>query len=174
MFILQYTYRDSRGGREMNAFPTESDINNALELLLDYYKVPETTIKGLFGEENYTRLNNVLTSLGKNEVSPRMLARMLVIEKGAYLFSGSNNEVRALREHLLRQLSEKELTELYQRNPDNKRSIKSPSYMVRPLVHKKWVVGGSWPRDFVTTLGFPLIFQVFLFQKTIRRKRLWM
>ncbi|WP_088034992.1 DEAD/DEAH box helicase [Evansella clarkii] len=150
----------------MNAFPAESDINKALELLIDYYKVPDSIIKGLFGKENYRKLNTIMADLGEKGINTRELARVLIIEKGAYLFSGSSKEVRALREHLIRQLPEDKLMDLYARNPDSKRNITSSAYMIRPLVQKKWVVGGTWPRDFTAALGFPVIFSGISIPKT--------
>lgn len=142
----------------MNAFPSETDINQMLALLIDHYQVPESIIKGMFGEQNYTKLNRLLDALGENQINIKELTRMLIIEKGAYLFSGSSEEVRELRDYLLRQLPKNELIELYNRNPAPNKRITSPSYMIRPLVEKKWKMGGTWPRDFVRTLGFPMIF----------------
>jgi DNA repair protein RadD len=142
----------------MNAFPSEQDIKTALTLLVDEYKVPDSIIKDMFGQQNYINLNSILGSLQKNTINTTELTRMLIIEKGAYLFSGHDDAVRSLRAHLLRQIPTDKLIELYNRNPSQGRSINSPSYMFRPLAEKKWVMGGTWPRDFVKTLGFPMIF----------------
>ncbi|MEH7248586.1 DEAD/DEAH box helicase family protein [Neobacillus niacini] len=142
----------------MNAFPTEQDIKTTLTLLIDEYKVPESIIKEMFGNQNYRKLNSILSSLQKNIVDTRELARMLIVEKGAYLFSGHDDAVRSLRSHLIRQLNSTDLQDLYNRNPSHGRAITSPSYMIKPLAEKKWVMGGTWPRDFVKTLGFPMIF----------------
>lgn len=142
----------------MNVFPSESDINQTLALLVDHYRVPESIIKGMFGKQNFIKLNRLLDDLGENQINVGELTRMLIIEKGAYLFSGSYDNVRALREHLLRQLSKDELIELYNRNPATNKAITSPSYMIKPLVNKPWKMGGKWPKDFVRVLGFPIIF----------------
>ena len=142
----------------MNAFPSEKDIESTLTLLLDEYNVPESIIKDIFGQQNYINLNSILNSLDKDKVEIRELTRMLIIEKGVYLFSGHDEAIRSLRSHLLRQLNTYTLEELYKRNPAQGRTINSPSYMIKPLSEKKWIVGGAWPRDFVKTLGFPLIF----------------
>lgn len=150
----------------MNAFATENDIKQALALLLNHYQVPPALIKSMFGESNYYKLNSLLDTLGENQVSIQDLTRMLLIEKGAYLFSGSDKEVRRLRNHLLRQLPQEELVALYQRNPSTKQSITSPSYMIKPLVQKKWSPGGPWARDFIKTLGFPAIFSGLFLPKT--------
>lgn len=37
-------------------------------------------------------------------------------------------------------------------------SISNPGHMITPLIEKRWQGGGNWPRDFVSKLGFPLIF----------------
>jgi len=66
--------------------------------------------------------------------------------------------VRKLREYLLRQLSEEEISTLYERNPKKGAKITTVSYMISTLVKKKWVQGRGWARDFVKILGFPLIF----------------
>ncbi|MBU9720274.1 MULTISPECIES: DEAD/DEAH box helicase [Bacillaceae] len=150
----------------MNAFPTEHDIKLAVTLLVDHYKVPEAMIEGIFGAYNYERLNQLLDNLGENQVDIRELTRMLVVEKGAQLFAGSSVEVRKLREHMLRQLPEQELIDLYNRNPATGRVITTPSYMYRPLYEKMWRSGGPWPRDFVRTLGFPIVFSGISLQNT--------
>lgn len=150
----------------MNAFPTEKDVQQCVDLLLNQYRVPDRIIKNMFGQTNFTRLNTLLKSLGKDTLDLKELTKMLIIEKGAYLFAGSGEEVRALRTHLLRNLSEDELTQLYLRNPATNKSITSPSYMISPLVKKKWMMGGVWPRDFVKTLGFPLVFSGISVPKT--------
>ncbi|WBL16871.1 DEAD/DEAH box helicase [Sutcliffiella sp. NC1] len=142
----------------MNAFPSEQDIKTALELLIDKYKVPDSIIKVMFGQQNFINLNSILASLKKQTINTTELTKMLILEKGAYLFSGHDESVRSLRSHLLRQIPTQQLMELYNRNPSQGRSITSPSYMIRPLVEKKWIMGGTWPRDFVKILGFPMVF----------------
>lgn len=142
----------------MNVFPSEQDIKMALSLLIDEYKVPDSIIKDMYGQQNFMNLNSILASLQKNTITIRELTKMLIIEKGAYLFSGHDDSVRSLRAHLLRQIPTQQLIELYNRNPSQGRSITSQSYMIRPLAEKKWIMGGTWPRDFVKTFGFPIIF----------------
>jgi DNA repair protein RadD len=142
----------------MNAFPTESEIRQTVHSLLDRYKVNASLLKKFIGIEKYLELNNMLLELEEGELDEYQLARMIVIEKGPYLFAGSNDTVRELRAYLLKQLDEKRLIELYERNPISGRNIRSASYMPNALAEKKWLMGGRWARDFVQTLGFPLIF----------------
>ncbi|MDQ6598109.1 DEAD/DEAH box helicase [Bacillus salipaludis] len=142
----------------MNAFPSDLEIEQIVELLIDTYNVTLTTLTKFLGKEKYKQLNHMLTAFGDGTVYGNQLARMIVIEKGPYFFAGSNKEVRDLRAHLLRQLAEDKLIELYERNPITGRNIRSSSYMINALAEKKWVVGGKWARDFVKTFGFPLVF----------------
>lgn len=150
----------------MNGFPAVLDTEVALSLLIDKYEVPESLIKDLFGRDNYININSILESLGIESIDIRELTRMLIVERGPYLFSGHNESIRILRAHLLRQLDTDKLIALYNRNPAQGRAITSPSYMIKPLSEKKWVIGGSWPRDFIKTLGFPPIFSGITVPKT--------
>jgi DNA repair protein RadD len=142
----------------MNAFPTESEIRQTVHNLLDRFKVNVNLLIKFIGTEKYIQMNNMLLDLEEGEIDEYQLARMIVIEKGPYLFAGSNDTVRELRAFLLKQLEEKKLIELYERNPISGRNIRSASYMPNALAEKKWLMGGRWARDFVQTLGFPLIF----------------
>src|SRR5690606_6899236 len=94
----------------------------------------------------------------EGEIDLFQLARMIIINKGPYLFAGCNNAIRELRAYLLRQLDDEILIDLYERNPISNRNIRSASYMPNALARKKWVMGGKWARDFIQTLGFPIVF----------------
>ncbi|WP_095742907.1 DEAD/DEAH box helicase [Sediminibacillus massiliensis] len=142
----------------MNAFPTERDIQQCLDLLWNKYKVPARTIRKMFGKASFTRLNQLLQSLGKESLDAKKLLAILIREKGAEFFSGSDEGIRELKKHLLKQLPQADLIALYERNPSPRKSITSPTYMLTPLVTKKWMLGGTWPRDFIRTLGFPIVF----------------
>jgi hypothetical protein len=83
----------------VNVFPTERDIQPCLDLLIIQYK-PDKMIKYMFGHANFTKLYQLLQSLGKEAVDSTDLAKLLITEKGAYLFSGSDQAVRELRKHL--------------------------------------------------------------------------
>ena len=139
-------------------FPIESEIRQTVHLLIDRFKVNLTTLIKFIGTDKYMQLNKMLVDLEEDEVDEYQLARMIVIDKGPYLFAGSNQVVRELRSYLLRQLEEEYLIKLYERNPISGRNIRSASYMPNALAEKKWVMGGRWARDFVQTLGFPLVF----------------
>ncbi|MCT2537678.1 DEAD/DEAH box helicase [Aquibacillus koreensis] len=142
----------------MKAFLSEIDVQICLDLLINKYKVPDKIMKKVIGQKNYNRLNKFLLSLGKNALDLTELTKMILHEKGVYFFSGSDDGIRELRKYLLRQLDTDELVALYERNPTANKTITSPTYMLTPLSTKKWMMGGVWPRDFVRTLGFPMIF----------------
>lgn len=142
----------------MARFPFESEIHQAVSLLTNYYKVPDKILRSLVGEAHYEQLSSILETLGEDELSTDKLARILVVQRGSELFTGSSESTRELRLHLLKQLANADLQALYERNPSTKQSITSVSYMPKPLSLKKWVPGNRWARDFVTTLKFPLIF----------------
>lgn len=77
------------------------------------------------GTDKYLEVNNMLNDLEEDDLDKYRLARMVVIEKGSYLFSGSNNNIRGLRSFLLKQLDNKTLSQLYGRNPIGNRKIQS-------------------------------------------------
>ncbi|MBD8032917.1 DEAD/DEAH box helicase [Solibacillus merdavium] len=142
----------------MARFPYESEIQQAVSLLINQYKIPYKILMDLVGTEHYSQLTSILDTLGENKLTEEELAKILVVQKGSELFMGSSEAVRELRLHLLRRLDVKDLVALYERNPDSKRKITSPGYMATPLSTKKWSPGKRWARDFVTTLKFPLVF----------------
>lgn len=143
---------------ELNTFLTENEIRQTVNILIDKYNVSDTMLIKFLGTDKYLQINKMLNDLEEDDLDKNKLARMVVIEKGTYLFSGSNNNIRELRSYLLKQIDNKTLSQLYERNPISNRKIQSPSYMPNALAEKRWSMGGKWPRDFVQTLGFPLIF----------------
>jgi DNA repair protein RadD len=96
--------------------------------------------------------------LGSSRLTALDVARLLVQREGWALFAGSRNVTRELRLHLLRQLSDVEVRNLFERHSPGNNGILSPSHMRKPLAEKKWHSGKHWARDFVAALGFPLIF----------------
>ncbi|WP_138418222.1 DEAD/DEAH box helicase [Aquibacillus sediminis] len=142
----------------MNTYLTENDIRRTAHLLIDEYKVDENLLIKFIGKEKYVQLNNMLIELEEGQMDKYQLVRMLIVEKGPHLFAGSDDVVRKLRSYLLKQLEDNKLIQLYERNPISNKKIKSPSYMPNALANKRWVMGKGWARDFVQTLGFPLIF----------------
>ena len=143
---------------KVHAFPTEKEIRQTVHLLIDKYKVNLSMLINFIGKENYKQLTLMLEDLEEGEMDEYQLARTVIVNKGPYLFAGSHQAVRELRSHLLRQLDDDTVINLYTRNPISGKNIKSPSYMYNSLANKKWTMGGRWPKDFIKTLGFPLVF----------------
>ncbi|KGA96684.1 hypothetical protein AJ85_17960 [Alkalihalobacillus alcalophilus ATCC 27647 = CGMCC 1.3604] len=137
---------------------TERDIQKCVELLTKKYQVPTRLIIRLIGTERAKQIEQMVFKMSGIKLTELKLIEMVVREKGEMLFAGSDINVRDLRTYLLKSLGEKELIQLYQRNPDSKKAITASKYMITPLVKKKWLIGGKWPKDFVRTLGFPLAY----------------
>lgn len=142
----------------MGRFPYESEITIAVSLLIDKYKVPTTILMDLVGSDHFDQLTTVLDTLGENRLSHIDIAKILVVQKGSELFTGSSEAVRALRAHLLKQLDDEKIVALYERNPISGKNITKAGYMRNPLAQKKWIPGNRWARDFITTVDFPLVF----------------
>ncbi|TCT21769.1 superfamily II DNA or RNA helicase [Melghiribacillus thermohalophilus] len=142
----------------MKEYPSEQDIEKALDLLIHVYGVPDKHIHALLGKDQLKKLNQLLADLGKDILHRRELMRLYIMRKGAELFAGHSRAIRELRIYLLKQLDDKKVEELYKKHPNPKKKITSVSYMYRELATKRWFSGGVWPRDFVKALGLPIIF----------------
>ena len=142
----------------MQIYPTDAEITRAADLLVDKYSVSAQLLGRLFGIAQRDNANNILQSLGRARLGTRDVARLLVQQKGPELFTGSREDTRKLRSHLLKKLPDDDIKKLFRRYGPDDKSISSPSYMRKPLAEKKWYAGKHWARDFVGALGFPLIF----------------
>ena len=101
----------------MSRFPYENEIQQLVSLLINQYKISRNLLIRLVGEEKYSNIKSVLSELGEGDLTNETLARMFVVDRGAELFSGSSEPIRELRIFLLKQLSEEQLMQLYERNP---------------------------------------------------------
>ncbi|MER2191256.1 MAG: hypothetical protein ABS951_09865 [Solibacillus sp.] len=110
----------------MARFPYKNEIQQAVSLLVNYYKVPYKLLMRLVGEAHYEQLCSILDMLEEEK-----LAWILVAQRGSELFTGSGEAVRELRLHLVRQLAEEYLRALYELNPDSKKNITATNYMAR-------------------------------------------
>ncbi|MGA2254976.1 MAG: DEAD/DEAH box helicase family protein, partial [Thermoguttaceae bacterium] len=142
----------------MHVFPTDEEVEQAAGLLVNKYKVSAQLLGQLFDTEQRDQANSILQSLGGTRLTQLDLARLLVQREGPGLFSRSRDVTRELRLHLLRQLSDKDVQDLFERHSSTNKSISSPSRMRKPLAQKKWHSGKHWPRDFVAAIAFPPIF----------------
>ena len=142
----------------MHIFPAEAEIKLAADLLVNKYAISAQLLGQLFGTEQRDQANSILKSLGSNHLRALDVARLLVRRTGTELFTGSRDDTRKLRSHLLKQLDNEKVKNLFQRHGPSDMNISSPSRMRKPLAEKKWHAGKHWARDFVAALGFPPIF----------------
>ncbi|MEP7220200.1 MAG: ATP-dependent helicase, partial [Bacteroidota bacterium] len=142
----------------MHIFPTDEEVEKVAELLVNKYQVSPQVLGQLFNTDQRDQANSILLSLGNTRLAAIDVARLLVQREGPGLFAGGREEIRNLRGHLLRQLSDKQVQYLFNRHSPSNKSITSPSHMRKPLAEKKWHSGKHWARDFVAALDFPPIF----------------
>jgi DNA repair protein RadD len=141
----------------MEIFPTKAATDVAVDLLVDRYNISMQMLTDLLGHAQREHANELLHYLEGPKLNRKDIARLLIQREGPGLFGGSTQQVRSLRKRLLEQLSEDQIAALFKRHPDGG-TTKSLSRIPGHLAGIKWHPGGPWPRDFVTALGFPLIF----------------
>jgi len=142
----------------MKISPNEIEIEEAANLLVNEYNISSQLLGQLFGVDSRDQANAILKNLNCSTLSRIELAKLLIFKKGSGLFSGSSDEVKKLRRHLLSKLDIEELRALFEKHAGANNCIISPSHMITPLVNKKWHPAGRWSSDFVKALGFPNIF----------------
>jgi DNA repair protein RadD len=142
----------------MQIFPTDEEVEQAAELLVNKYKVSPQLLGQLFDLEQRDQANSILKSLGSTRLTTLDLARLLIRREGPLLFAGSRALVRELRLHLLRQLDDEQVQALFDRHPLANSKISSPTHMRKPLAEKKWHSGKHWAGDFIGAFNFPAIF----------------
>jgi len=141
----------------MKYSPNSSEIKQAVELLVNKYNISSKLLGQLLGQEKINKANEILKKIDNSQMTQLKRAEMLIYNKGANLFSGSDDFVRLLRRKLLERLPDETIIYLYEKHGTNS-GITSPSHMRRPLSEKKWHPGGRWANDFTCALGFPEIF----------------
>jgi DNA repair protein RadD len=142
----------------MHVFPTDEEVEQAADLLTNRYRVSAQLLNQLFVRQQRVQADSILQSLGGSRLTTFDHARLLVQREGPRLFAGGRKAIRELRLHLLRQLSDADVQNLYNRHPPAGRNISVSSHMRKPLSEMKWHTGKHWPRDFVAALDFPPIF----------------
>lgn len=142
----------------LRIYPTESEIEQAVHLLVDRYNISAQLLGELLGRAQRDRANQLLQAVGSERLSRRDVARLVVMHLGSNLFGGSSAEVRTLRLRILSQLPERQIQELFSQFRGKDSGITQASRMCRPLAEKKWFADGPWPRAFVAAAGFPDIF----------------
>lgn len=142
----------------MHIFPSDDEVKEAVNLLVDHYAISRQLLNQLFGKEQEELANSVLQYLGERRLITQDVARLFILQKGSALFSGSGEHVVELRSRLLSKLPGNDIRPLFERHIKERGAITEPSRMVKPLAEKKWHMGGPWARDFVKALGFAQIF----------------
>lgn len=142
----------------MHIFPSDDEVKEAVNLLVNRYGISRQLLNQLFGKEQEELANSVLQHLGERRLETQDVARLLILQKGSALFSGSDEHVVELRSRFLSKLPGNDIRPLFERHIKERGSITEPARMVKPLAEKKWHMGGPWSRDFVKALGFPQIF----------------
>lgn len=142
----------------MRIFPTDNEVEQAATLLVEHFGVSAQLLGQLFGIEQRDQANSILQALGGSRLGATDVARLLIRQKGPGLLSGAKEITQSLRLHLLRQLSDQAVQELFERHQPSGTNVTATSHMRRPLAEKKWVVGKHWARDFVAAVGLPEIF----------------
>ncbi len=142
----------------MHTFPTMVEIEKAAGLLINRYSVSPQLLGHLFGVVQRDQASSLLQALGNCRLSSLDVARLLVQRDGAALFAGGADDTRKFRQFLLGKLDDETIRELYGKHSPPNTSINIPARMYKPLAAKKWHSGKSWAKDFVTALGFPLIY----------------
>jgi superfamily II DNA or RNA helicase len=142
----------------MHIFPTDEEVEQAAGLLVNQYGVSAQLLGQLFDHDQRDQANSILQALGGERLRALDVARLLIQREGPALFSGSKEVTRELRLQILGGLTDKQVEELFERNPPSGTNITAVSRMRRPLAWMKWSSGKRWARDFVVATGFPAIF----------------
>jgi len=142
----------------MKISPNPQEIEAAAKLLVNKFNISAQLLGQLFGVDARDQANNILRELGEERLDRFKIAKLLILKKGSALFSGSDDLIKRLRRQLLASLPDKVIEQLFRKHISGNNLIRTTSYMITPLVEKKWHADGNWPRDFVKALGFPQIF----------------
>lgn len=141
-----------------NVFPSEEEIEQAVDLLIDHYGISVQALTALMGKQQRDEINAVLKQVHAKTPNVKDLSKFLILRKGSELFAGSSQETKSLRLKLLTLLDDEVIKGLFLEFKPSEKGINSPSHMRKPLAEIKWHDGGNWPRAFVDALGFPEIF----------------
>jgi superfamily II DNA or RNA helicase len=142
----------------MDVYPNEAEIQQATDLLVNKYNVSIQLMGKLLGDKKTKETNYLLRKINGKSPDKYDIATRLIRRKGPELFCGSSQSVKELRKKLLSEISDRNVSQLFNRNKPFGSNVTSPSYMRKPLAELKWVPRGPWPIDFVDTLGFSKVF----------------
>lgn len=143
----------------MQIFPTESEVSEAANLLVNTYDVSSHLLGELFGKAQRDQASSIIQQRGGARLDRSEVAKLLVFKYGSELFGGSDDAIRKLRHRLLSKLPSDEVVRLFSEHYRKTNHITQPTEMLRPLAEKiNWHPGGRWARAFVHAMRFPLIF----------------
>lgn len=138
----------------MRIFATEQEVEKAVDLLVDKYRVSTQMLNQMLSIGKQAK--DILSGLDGTQLTKRDVARLLVLRYGPGLFGGTKQ--RKLRQKLLQGLPDDAINSLYEADPSNSRTVTDTARRRTKLADKKWHPGKTWPKDFVNALGFPRIF----------------
>ena len=127
----------------MKVFPSDEEIDQVAELLVERYRVSSQLLGQLFGPKQKKQANGILQKVGERSLGREDLAKLIIMHRGSHLLCESKDTyVRKLRQVLLSRLPKGEIQALYETYGPGNRAIYDPARMIRPLVGKKWRPGG--------------------------------
>lgn len=141
----------------MQIYPTESEIDQACDLLLNKYCITTYLLNRLYDNESRDQADSIF-KVFNNKLEKEDVCRLVIYKYGPNLFGGFDDDTKELRKKLLSQLDDEVIKELFERHYTKKNNIRSATHMINPLVNKKWFSNGNWPKDFVKAVQFPEIF----------------
>ena len=135
----------------------EEEIKTTLDLLLDKYDISTNFLNELYGRQQRSNTEAILSELQYNDFDKKYLCRLILIREGANLFASGESIKKELRKKVLDKMPDSVIRQLYSKYPDTSKNITTASYMRKPLAEKKWHSGKRWASDFINAAGFPKI-----------------
>lgn len=136
---------------------SEDEIKITLELLLNKYEISTNFLNDLYGRQQKSYTEAILSELQLSDFDKKYLCRLILLREGANLFAGGSTVKKNFRKKILDKMPDSVICKLYSKYPDKSKNITNISYMRKPLADKKWFSGKRWASDFVQAAGFPKI-----------------
>src|SRR6267378_4243040 len=109
----------------MQIFPTESEVTEAANLLVNTYHVSSQLFGELFGKAQREQAGSIIRRRGGARRDRSEVAKLLVFKNGSELFGGSGDHVRKLRRLLLSARPSGEIVRLFSEH------YKKPNHITR-------------------------------------------
>ncbi len=136
---------------------TEEEIKTTSELLLNEYEISTNFLNELYGRQQKSNTEAILSELQYNDFDKRYLCRLILLREGTNLFAGGELIKKELRKKVLDKIPDQVIRQLYYKYPGSSKNITTASYMRKPLADKNWHSGKRWASDFINAGGFPKI-----------------